>query len=182
MLEFNFSPFPELRTERLFLRKLTKNDAEEIFFLRSNEDVLRYLGREPAKSIAEAEDFITKIIKVVDENESIFWGITLLSDETKIIGTICLWNLQKDNYRGEIGYVLHPAYWGKGIMKEAINSVVEYAFDRLQLHSIEAHLSPDNIASSSVLEKTGFVKEGHLKENVYFKGKFGDTLIYSRLK
>ena len=61
MLEFNFSPFPELRTERVFLRKLTKSDAEEILFLRSSEDVLRYIGREPAKSIKEAEEFIDKI-------------------------------------------------------------------------------------------------------------------------
>ena len=67
-------------------------------------------------------------------------------------------------------------------MKEAINCIVEYGFTVLKLHSIEALLNPDNIASSSVLEKTGFVKEGHLKENFYFKGEFSDTLIYSRLK
>ena len=67
-------------------------------------------------------------------------------------------------------------------MKEAINCIVEYGFTVLKLHSIEALLNPDNIASSSVLEKTGFVKEGHLKGNFYFKGEFGDTLIYSRLK
>ena len=182
MPEFNFSPFPELRTERLLLRRLTTNDAEDMFFLRSSEVVLRYIGREPAKSIADAEDFINKINKGVDENESILWGITLLSDETKIIGTICLWNLQKEHYRGEIGYLLHPGHWRKGIMKEAINAVVNYGFTVLKLHSIEALLKPDNIASSSVLEKTGFIKEGHLKENFYFKGEFSDTLIYSRLK
>ena len=182
MLELNFCPFPELRTERLFLRKLTKYDADEIFLLRSNEDVLRYIGREPVKSMAEAEDFINKINKNVDENESILWGITLRSDETKIIGTICLWNLQKEHYRGEIGYLLHPGHWRKGIMKEAINSVTDYGFSVLGLHSIEALLSPENIASSSVLESTGFVKEAHLKESFYFKGEFSDTAIYSRVK
>ena len=182
MLELNFTPFPELKTERLLLRKLTKNDAGEIFFLRSNEDVLRYLGREPAKSITEAEEFIEKINKNIDGNESVLWGIDLLNEPGRIIGTICLWNIRTEYLRSEIGYVLHPGHWGKGIMKEAINAVVDYGFNVLQLHSIEALLSPENIASSSVLEKTGFVKEGHLKESYYFRGKFSDTAIYSRLK
>jgi len=181
MLEKNFSPFPELKTERLLLRRLTNNDAEEMFFLRSNEDVLRYLGREPAKSVKEVEEFISNVNKSADENENILWGIALLNEPSKIIGTICLWNFKEENYRSEIGYILHPGHWGKGIMKEAINCVVDYGFNKLKLHSIEALLSPENVASSSVLEKTGFVKEGHLKEYFYFKGKFSDTAIYSRL-
>jgi ribosomal-protein-alanine N-acetyltransferase len=69
------------------------------------------------------EEFISKINKAVDENESILWGITFLSDPSVVIGTICLWNIQKENYRSEIGYLLHPDHWRKGIMKEAINSV-----------------------------------------------------------
>ena len=77
--------------------------------------------------------------------------------------------------------MLHPAHWRKGIMKEAIHAVVDYGFNILGFHSIEALLSPENIASSMVLERTGFVKEGHLKESFHFNGKFGDTAIYSRL-
>lgn len=182
MLELNFTPFPELTTGRLLLRKLTPHDANAMFFLRSNEDVLRFLGKEPAKSISEAEEFIGKINKSIGENESILWGIAFLPEPSAIIGTICLWNFQKENYRGEIGYVLHPGHWRKGIMKEAIGRVVDYGFDNLNLHSIGALLSSENIASSAVLESTGFVKEGHLKESFCFRGEFEDTLIYSRLK
>ncbi len=182
MLEVNFTPFPELKTERLLLRKLTGNDARELFFLRSNEEVLRFLGKEPAKSVSEAEEFIGKIDKSIEENESILWGIALLPDPATIIGTICLWNFTKENYRAEIGYILHPGHWRKGIMTEAINCVVDFGFNNLKLHSIGALLSPGNIASTAVLERTGFVKEGHLKECFYFNGEFTDTLIYSRLK
>lgn len=181
MLALNFTPFPELRTKRLLLRKLSKADAAQMFFLRSNEDVLRYLGKEPTKTLEEAGEFIDRINKSIDENESILWGIALLEDPLTIIGTICLWNFQKENYRGEVGYILHPDHWRKGIMKEAIRIVVEYGFNELKLHSIGALLSSGNIASSAVLERTGFVKEGHLKENFYFQGEFSDTLIYSRL-
>ena len=182
MLSLNFTPFPELKTERLLLRRLERTDANKMFFLRSSENVLRYIGREPTKTIAEAEEFINKINKVVDENESILWGIVFLSEPSTIIGTICLWNFKKDDYRGEIGYILHPDHWRKGIMKEAINAVVDYGFTVLALHSIEALLNPENIASSSVLETTGFIKEGHLKESICFNGKFKDEAIYSRLK
>lgn len=182
MLELNFTPYPELKTKRLLLRRLEKSDANEMFFLRSNDDVLRYLGKEPATSVKEAEEFIVKINKAVDNNESILWGIALLSDPAVIIGTICLWNFKPENYRGEIGYILHPNHWRKGIMKEAIICVIDYGFNVLKLHSIEALLSPENFASSAILESTGFIKEGHLKENFYFRGEFGDTLIYSKLK
>ena len=182
MLQLNFSPFPELKTKRLLLRKLDKTDAKEIFFLRSNEDVLRYLGREPTASITEAEEFIGKINKGIDENEAILWGITFLDNPSVVIGTICLWNIQKENLRGEIGYVLHPDFWGKGIMTEAINCVNEYGFNVLDLHSIEGVITPANIASAVVLERTGYVKEGHLKESFYFRGEFSDRIIYSRLK
>jgi ribosomal-protein-alanine N-acetyltransferase len=182
MVALNFTPFPELKTERLLLRKLERTDANEMFFLRSNENVLRYIGREPTKTITGAEEFINKINKAVDENESILWGITFLNDPSVILGTICIWNFKKEHYRGEIGYILHPDHWRKGIMKEAINAVVDYGFTVLGLHSIEALLDPENIASSSVLESTGFIKEGHLKESMYFKGVFRDEAIYSRLK
>ena len=182
MLQLNFSPFPELKTKRLLLRKLDKTDAKEKFFLRSNEDVLRYLGREPTATITEAEEFIGKINKGIDENEAILWGIALLENPSVVIGTICLWNIQKENLRAEIGYMLHPDFWGKGIMTEAINCVNDYGFTVLELHSLEGVTTPANIASAVVLEKAGYVKEGHLKECFYFRGKFSDRIIYSKLK
>ena len=182
MLTLNFNPFPELKTQRLLLRKLGKTDANEIFFLRSNENVLRFIGKEPATTIDEAEDFIRRINQAIDENESVMWGIALLDNPSVIIGTICLWNIKPEHYRGEIGYVLHPDFWRKGIMKEAINCVNDYGFNVVGLHSIEALISPGNNASAAVLDSTGFVKEGHLKESFYFRGEFGDTIIYSKLK
>ena len=182
MLALSFTPFPELKTKGLLLRKLERTDANEMYFLRSNENVLRFIGREPAKTMAEAEEFINKIHKAVDENESILWGIAFLNEPSTVIGTICIWNFKKEHYRGEIGYMLHPDHWRKGIMKEAINAVVDYGFTVLGLHSFEALLDPANIGSSSVLESTGFIKEGQLKESFYFDGDFKDEAIYSRLK
>ena len=182
MLELNFKPFPTLETERLILRKLVEADAPEIFFLRSDDQVLQYIDREKAKSIKEAEEFIEKINKFLDDNESILWGLALKTDPDQLIGTICFWNIRKEHYRSEIGFVLHPLYWRKGLMKEALDKVIEYGFDEMHLHSIDANVNPENEASCALLKSAGFVREGYFRENYFFNGKFTDSAMYSRLQ
>lgn len=181
MLQPVFDPFPELSTERLFLRQLKLSDAPSVYFLRSDKDVLKYLSKEPVSCISEAEDFISGVNGNIETNSSVMWAITLHEDTEKVIGTICYWRLEKEHYRAEIGYVLDPAFWRKGIMKEAILKILDYGFSILGLHSVEARLNPNNIASASVLESTGFVKEAHFKEDFFFQGNFEDTAVYSRL-
>jgi [ribosomal protein S5]-alanine N-acetyltransferase len=78
--------------------------------------------------------------------------------------------------------MLSPAYWRNGIMKEALMDVIEFGFNKLGLHSIEAHINPENEASAAILTSTGFVKEAHFKEDFLFNGIFRDTAIYSRLR
>lgn len=179
MLEVNFTPFPELTTERLVLRKVSVDDAPEIYFLRSDPEVLKYLGKDPEKSVDTAKNFINLVNGNMDNNDSVLWGIALKDDPSKLIGTICYWRMQKEHYRAEIGYVLHPGYWRKGYMKEAIGEVVNYAFNLMGLHSIEARLSPENIASAASLEANGFTKDALFKEDFYYNGEFLDTLVYS---
>ena len=106
METINLTPFPNLSTERLTLRQLNLQDDNEIFFLRSDERVLKYLVIPKANSIEEARAFIHKI-----NNGSAYWAICL-KNETKLIGTICFWNISKEENKAEIGYVLHPGYQG----------------------------------------------------------------------
>lgn len=181
MLKPNFQPFPELFTERLLLRQLNLADAPEVFFLRSDKAVLQFIGKEPAQSVKEAEAFIKSVNQFLKENESIMWGIALRSKPGVIIGSICFWQLQKENYRTEIGYVLHPQYWKKGLMKEAIEAVLAYGFNTLKLHSVEARVHAANEPSLAVLRACGFEKEGHFKEDFYFRGRFYDTVVFSKL-
>lgn len=182
MLILDFTEFPTLETKRLLLRELCKDDLNEILFLRSDENILRFIGKEPAKDLNEAEDFLIRITKGINENESILWGITFKNNPEKIIGTICYWNIGKQNYRAEIGYALSPESWRKGIMKEAIEKVLDYGFNEMKLHSVEARINVHNLPSASILEATGFIKEGHLKEEYFFRDKFYDSIIYSRLQ
>ena len=164
------------------MRKTTKKDIDEIFFLRSNEDVMKYIDRPRAVSIRDAEDFLDIVNKSLDSNEGVSWGITLKENPKKLIGYIGYWRIKREHYRAEIGYALHPAFWKKGIMKEAIFSVLEFGFNTMNLHSIEANINADNHASACVLKATGFLKEAHFKEDFLFDGIFRDTIIYSKLK
>jgi len=182
MLAVNFTPFPVLQTERLLLRRFTTEDAPEMFFLRSDESIIQYLSKEAARSVKEAEDFIVTINTSIDNNESVLWAIVLKENPSKAIGNICYWQLSKEHYRAELGYVLAPAYWRKGIMKEALLKVIEYGFTGMGLHSIEARINPANMASAALLEATGFVREGYFKEDFFRRGKFEDTAVYSRLQ
>jgi [ribosomal protein S5]-alanine N-acetyltransferase len=182
MLQPNFTPFPELSSDRLLLRRLTMEDAPDIFFLRSDATILQYLSKEPAANIKEAEDFITRITNDIDNNDGIMWAITLKENPAKVIGSICFWRMLKEHYRAEIGYVLDPAFWRKGIMKETILKTLDYGFSTLGLHSVEARINPHNNASASVLEATGFVREAYFKEDFFHRGKFEDTAVYSQLK
>ena len=180
MLIINFNPFPVLQTERLHLRRMTLADANEIFFLRSDDSVIKYLNKPAAKTIDEAKDFISGIELLINTNQSVMWAICL-KERPGLIGTVCLWNFRKENYRAELGYTLHPQYWRKGIAKEAAVKAIDYGFKDLKLHSIDAVIDPQNENSAFLLNSLGFVKEAHYKEDVFFNGKFSDTAVYSLL-
>lgn len=180
MLEINFTPFPNLETDRLFLRPVVKEDVNEIFALRSNKETMKYVPRPLAKTNEDALVHIAMIESKIETNEGINWAITL-KDNPKLIGIIGHYRIKPEHFRAEIGYMLLPEYHGKGIIKEAIKETVKYGFEIMKLHSIEAIIDPDNFASERVLQKSGFIKEAHLKENEYYDGRFLDTVIYSIL-
>ncbi len=180
MINLNFNPFPVLTTERLIMRQMTKEDAADIFTLRSDASVSKYISRKPYTTMDEAAAFIDTITNGIVNNEWGYWAIAL-KDTNKLIGTACLWHIHVENCRAEIGYELMPAHHGKGFMLEVLPALIKYAFKTVKLHSLEANVYPDNVASIKLLEKNGFVREAYFKENFYFDGKFEDSAIYSLL-
>jgi len=180
MLQANFTPFPYLNTQRCQLRPVRKEDVDELFELRTNEQVLQYLDREKMQTKEEALAMIDKIIAAERNNETINWAISLHSND-RMIGSIAYWRIIKEHYRAEIGYNLLPAYWSQGIMSEVMQAVIPFGFEKIGLHSIEANVNPHNTASIRLLEKNGFVREAYFKENYFFRGKFLDSAVYSLL-
>lgn len=180
MLEFNFTPFPIIETERLLLKRITNDDVNEVFELRSNPETMKFIPRPLVKDTQDALEHIAMMEDKIVTNVGINWGITL-KDNPKLLGIIGYYRLQPENYRAEIGYMLAPEFHGKGIIPEAVNRLIRFGFDDLKLHSIEAVIDPENFASEKVLQKCGFVKEAHLKEAEFYDGRFLDIIIYSLL-
>ena len=142
---------------------------------------MKYIPRPLAKTKEDALAHIAMIEENIVNNTGINWAITI-KENPKLIGIIGHFKISTENYRAEIGYMLLPEFNGKGYMSEAIKAVLAYGFEQMNLHSIEAIIDPENIASERVLQKNGFVKEAHILENELWDGKFLDTVIYSLLK
>jgi [ribosomal protein S5]-alanine N-acetyltransferase len=175
---YNFTPFPLLRTSRLVLREISDADVVDLFEIRSNEEVMIYVGRPAAAAISEVQKLVDQIKEGVTNNKGITWGISLREDST-LIGTIGFWKMMPEHYRSEVGYMLNPDFQGKGYMHEALEEVIKYGFEELKLHSIEANVDPKNSRSISLLEKFNFIREGYFRESFFYNGQFLDAVIYS---
>lgn len=178
-----FDPFPILTTERLFLRRLEPSDAEGIFALRSNEEVIRYTGIKQYGTIDEATAYIHRIDEGLKNNACIMWSI-ILKESHIFMGSICYWNITQDGTCAEIGYDLLPAFQGKGFMQEAIKEVLRHGFEKLKLEKVVAEPRRDNIRSVMLLERSGFTRcrryegkeNGEPVEMVHYAIKAADIL------
>jgi len=180
MLALDLSQFPVLRTVQLVLRELVPEDATALFALRSDERVMRLLARPRATTLQDAEQLIATIAADRSANTGITWGITLREVDT-LIGTIGFYRIKAEHHCAEVGYLLHPDHWGKGIMGEALDAVVAHGFGSFGFHRIEAVTDPANTASNALLAQRGFRQEAHLREDVLWDGRFLDSLVWGRL-
>ena len=180
MLSIQLPAFPILRTERLVLRELRPSDAERVFALRSDPLVMRHVNRPLATTMDDAVALITLITGSVAANDAVQWAITVKGNDT-FIGLIGFWRIAKEHHSGELGYMLAREHWGRGYASEAIAAVVPFGFNTLGFHRVEAITRPENTASIGALEKNGFVREAHFRENIFHNGVFHDSLHFGRL-
>ncbi|GGI22739.1 GNAT family N-acetyltransferase [Pedobacter mendelii] len=181
MLILNFNKFPVLETERLILREHALSDAENIFKMRTNEAVMKYIDRERPKDLEDVKTFITTFNEGFENGDNLAWVIALKENPSQMIGSVGYWRTDYPNHRAEIGYMLHPDYWRKGIISEALKRTIDFGFNDMNLHTIKANINVENDASRQILIKHGFVKEAHFKQDYYFRGKFLDSEIYGLL-
>ena len=180
-LNLNYKPFPELSTKQLELTALSESDAEDLHKMRADVNIMRYIPRTLSEKVEDALALIHKSHELLEEGNNITWAIKF-KEEKRLIGTIGFYRIQKENHRGEVGYMLHPEFHGKGIMQEALEEVLNYGFNTINFHSIEAVIDPHNVASEKLLVRNNFIKEGHFKENCFFEGKYLDSAVYSLMR
>lgn len=175
-----FHNTPPLETERLFLRKLTPADAEDIFAYASDDQITRYLTWDTHGSLENTLGFIYYTLSRYERDEAGDWGIVVKATG-KLVGTIGFVKSDRINHYGEIGYVLSRNYWGQGIMPEAAAEVIRFAFEVMGLNRVEScHFLP-NEKSGRVMQKVGMTCEGIAREKMFAKGQFWDMKQYAIL-
>lgn len=164
MVNMEFESFPLLISERLTLRQLTINDHQDIFYLRSNPEINKYLDRQPCKTSEDAINFINAINNNIENRSAFYWAITLTSSKT-FVGTICLFDLSNEKSSCEIGYELMTKYQGQGIMYEAAQVVIDYVFQQLRFNNIIACTHCNNQHSIKLLTKLNFTKSNQTDQS-----------------
>jgi [ribosomal protein S5]-alanine N-acetyltransferase len=169
---------PILETERLFLRRLELTDAPLIYdYMQAREIAANTLLIPFPYPPGAAEEWISRTHQSCDEGEGYNFGI-VLKDEERLIGAIGL-GLRTDHRRAEMGYWLGKPYWGQGFMPEAARRVIAFAFEVLGLNRIHASHFTHNPASARVMEKSGMIYEGTLRDHFFKWGEFVDAGLYA---
>lgn len=176
-----FKQFPILRTDRLTLRDIRNTDAQQIFEMRSNGRVNQFIARNNMDKLEDSEKLVERTILAYQNQQAVGWA-AILRDNNKIIGTCGFNQIDYSNLRAEIGGELSVDYWGKNIAIEAVATIVKFGLDVMNLHTIEAKVSPENRGAIFLMEKLGFKKEAHFVDRIYFKNKFSDMAVYTLIK
>jgi ribosomal-protein-alanine N-acetyltransferase len=172
--------FPQLQGKRVRLRGPREADADALFALFADPDVMRYWSRPPMTTRGEAEGLITEIDEGFARRTHLNWVVTLRQDDA-VIGTCTLFRVEPRHRRAEIGYSLRSDHWGRGLASEAVALMLDWAFRTLGLHRIEADIDPRNDGSRRLLERLGFASEGVLRERYFVGDAVSDTELLGLL-
>ena len=176
-----FFTMPPVETERLILRRLELNDAQDIFDYGRDEEVARHVLWEPYESVSECRSYIRTMQRRYRVGDPASWGIQLKSTG-RIVGTIGYMWYQEEHSSAEVGYSLARDQWNRGLMTEALTAVIRYSFESLHLNRLEAQHELTNPASGAVMKKCGMQYEGTLRERLRNKGRYVDVALYAILR
>ena len=182
MLNLNFNPFPEIKTPRLFLRQALRADAEQLMRIRGNEEAMRYIPRPRAKTVKDALASIEMMTTGINEGKSINWAICSAQDRTQVYGMIGYVTFDLELKKAEIGYMLHPDYWGKGYVPEVILEIEKFGFEQINLQAIEAKIDPRNENSRKVLLRNNYQFDRLERKSMVFQDEELDSEYYIKYK
>jgi RimJ/RimL family protein N-acetyltransferase len=170
---------PELKTERLILRRLILNDAAAMYQYRSDPQVGRYQSWHPANE-QEVEAFIRKIDRTAFNAVDTWFQLGICLKPThELIGDIGIHFLPPENMQVEIGFTINPIYQHKGYATEAVNRLLHHLFTGLRKHRVIASVDPENAASIRLLERIGMRKEAHFHQSLWNGRDWVDDIIYA---
>lgn len=173
--------FETLVTERLLLRKLNPETFRYLYSQYDDEALMAFLGiSEKEKLEKEKEKYHNGLHTF---NKSYLYFQLIDKTTAQIIGWCGYHTWYLDHNRAEIGYGLfEEQYKQKGLMSEAMKTILDYGFNTMQLQRVEAFIGTDNNASIALAKKFGFVYEGTLREHYAVKGVMEDSLVFGLLQ
>lgn len=169
----------KISTQRLRLRSIQDDDIQNIYLGLSHPKVIKHYGVS-FSSLKETKEQMN-CYRQLQENDTGKWFAMELIESNEFIGAAGLNNIKKEHSRGELGFWLLPEFWGSGYISEAVPKVLEYGFQTLSLHRIEAWVESDNEKSIKVLSKLGFQQEGTLKDYEIKNGKFISVDVFASI-
>ena len=172
----------KIETERLVLRVRTVADSEDIFDYASRPEVSYPAGFPPVKTLEDEVYYLEHILPERNQKENLPAGYGIVVKEIdKVIGSVDFNHRHADDVL-ELGYTLHPDYWGQGYVPDAARALIDLGFKNLDLHKIELTCFGHNVQSQRVAEKLGFTLEACIRDRKDVQGNRCDSLIYGLLK
>ncbi|WFR55619.1 GNAT family N-acetyltransferase [Anaerocolumna sp. AGMB13025] len=177
----NLSLFHTLETDIITFKPLNIEDAAKIHEYASDEEVSRFIGWKLMKSLEETREFVETMIKREEAGTHMYASVVLKAAQA-VIGTVMLFDFDREANQAEVGYVFHKSYWGRGYGTKSIALLTDFAFDTLKLHKLHASVVDANIGSARILEKNGYVLEGRLQDHFFIEDNYYDSLLYGKIK
>ena len=171
---------PRLSTARFDLAPLQPSDRDGLFAHLSDPRTVEYMDIEPFADPAAADAMIAWATGLLVDEQGVWWAIR--DGAGAFMGTAGFAGLVRERgSRGEVSYNVVRPIWRRGVMREVLPAVVDYGFQTLGLHRIEALVTPGNAASVGLLTAQGFRLEGLLRDYGCWRGRFWDQQVFARL-
>lgn len=172
-----------IETERLRLRPFRTSDTGDVFAIRSNRDVTRYLATQ-VDTVDEVGPLLAERagqVKLAADDDVLVLAAERAEDG-RVLGEVTLWLRSARHRQGELGFVFHPDGQGHGYAREAATALLALAFDTLDLHRVYGRTDLRNTGSATLMRRLGMQQEAHLRHNEFFRGEWTDELIFSLLE
>ena len=180
--QYDGKRLPDVETDRLVLCQRTVADAAAIFAYASLPEVAYPAGFPPVETVEDEVYYLEHVLPKSQAEQQLPSGYGIrLKGEDKVIGSVDFNHRHADDVL-EIGYTLHPDYWGQGIVPEAASALIELGFTLLKLHKIELNCYDTNKQSQRVAEKLGFTLEARIRDRKDVQGNRCDDLRYGLLR
>jgi len=176
-----FSNLPRFETKRLVLRRIESTDCEDMFEYSADVNVTKYLTWLPHINISETRDYLSDIQKKYESGKFFDWGLVYKADG-RFVGTCGFTSINLAQNSCEVGYVLSRRYWGMGLIPEALECVMDFAFNYLGFDKVEGRFLDGNKNSKKVMEKVGMTYEKIDYNVLHIKGEYKTVHTYSITK